>query len=295
MSQRVESLIREACRLEVLAPKPGNVHPGASFADMTAHDLLAAADAVAPILARSRESGVGRAVLESVRASRRVADCNANLGIILLIAPLAAVPEGEQLEAGIVPVLSSLTEQDAEEVVEAIRIAAPGGLGKIDEHDVSESPTLALVELMRLAADRDRVARQYASGFTDVLAVGVPELVGLQRQLRDPLQAIIGLHLKFLARWPDSLIARKCGNALAEEASRRAADVLARGWPHTSESLAREREFDEWLRADGHRRNPGTTADLIAATLFAYLRDRPILRSGRIRHAEPAGPGDSAV
>ena len=31
--------------------------------------------------------------------------------------------------------------------------------------------------------------------------------------------------------------------------------------------------FDRWLRADGHRRNPGTTADLVAATLFAAQRD----------------------
>ena len=35
-------------------------------------------------------------------------------------------------------------------------------------------------------------------------------------------------------------------------------------------------EFDAFLRADGHRRNPGTTADMIAAVLFAALRDRKI-------------------
>jgi len=32
-------------------------------------------------------------------------------------------------------------------------------------------------------------------------------------------------------------------------------------------------DFDFWLRSDGHRRNPGTTADLIAAALFVLLRD----------------------
>ena len=32
-------------------------------------------------------------------------------------------------------------------------------------------------------------------------------------------------------------------------------------------------DFDAWLRADGHRRNPGTTADLVTASLFAALRD----------------------
>jgi triphosphoribosyl-dephospho-CoA synthase len=32
-------------------------------------------------------------------------------------------------------------------------------------------------------------------------------------------------------------------------------------------------ELDSWLRADGNRRNPGTTADLVAGCLFAVLRD----------------------
>jgi triphosphoribosyl-dephospho-CoA synthase len=32
-------------------------------------------------------------------------------------------------------------------------------------------------------------------------------------------------------------------------------------------------ELDFWLRSDGHRRNPGTTADLIAAGLFVGLRE----------------------
>jgi triphosphoribosyl-dephospho-CoA synthetase len=30
-------------------------------------------------------------------------------------------------------------------------------------------------------------------------------------------------------------------------------------------------ELDGFLRSEGHRRNPGTTADLIAATLFVKL------------------------
>ena len=72
---------------------------------------------------------------------------------------------------------------------------------------------------------------------------------------------------------PDSLIQRKCGPAVANEAGEFAAAVLKSGLPGDAaydESLAK---FDHWLRADGHRRNPGTTADLIAAGLFVLLRE----------------------
>ena len=40
-------------------------------------------------------------------------------------------------------------------------------------------------------------------------------------------------------------------------------------------------EFDRWLRADGNRRNPGTTADLVAASLFAAFRRGGAPRSSR--------------
>ncbi len=56
------------------------------------------------------------------------------------------------------------------------------------------------------------------------------------------------------------------------EAQERAADVLAAGWPHTDAGNKAYDTFDAWLRADGHRRNPGTMADLMAATLFLLLR-----------------------
>ena len=33
------------------------------------------------------------------------------------------------------------------------------------------------------------------------------------------------------------------------------------------------RELDAYLRSDGHRLNPGTTADLVTACLFVALRE----------------------
>jgi triphosphoribosyl-dephospho-CoA synthase len=75
-----------------------------------------------------------------------------------------------------------------------------------------------------------------------------------------------------LANRPDSLIARKRGEAVAVEASRRAAEVLAGG------EIA---GFDAWLRGDGHARNPGATADLVAAALFVALLDGTIQLPGK--------------
>ena len=63
---------------------------------------------------------------------------------------------------------------------------------------------------------------------------------------------------------------------------RRAAEVLAAGWP--------ERARPRLLRAidlaarPWRRLNPGTTADLVTAALFAALRD------GTIQLPRPAGP-----
>ena len=69
------------------------------------------------------------------------------------------------------------------------------------------------------------------------------------------------------------MIARKRGHEVAQQASARAARVLSYGEPGNpvyQEALA---DFDFWLRSDYHYRNPGTTADLIAAGLFVCLRD----------------------
>jgi triphosphoribosyl-dephospho-CoA synthase len=96
------------------------------------------------------------------------------------------------------------------------------------------------------------------------------------RSINDWEAAIVTLHVWMLSQWPDTLIARKCGSTVSIEASDRASAVLASADQNGILDRHLLEEFDRWLRADGHRRNPGTTADLIAATLFAALRDNLI-------------------
>ena len=143
----------------------------------------------------------------------------------------------------------------------------PGGLGDADEQDVREEPTETLLECMRLAADRDTIALQYANGFADVFRFvdEVPVLV-IEQLGWDGLAVV--LHVNVLSEIPDTLIARKCGQETAELAS-----LLARQVRESGYGPEVRHEFDNWLRADGHRRNPGTTADMIAAILFVTLRE----------------------
>jgi triphosphoribosyl-dephospho-CoA synthase len=265
-----------ACLYEATAPKPGNVHPGANFDETTTYaHFVQSAVVIGPIIEQARAIGVGRTVLEAVRATRASVGTNTNLGTLLLLVPLAAVHHGESFERGIGDVFARLTYGDTRAVYEAIRLAQAGGLGRADRGDVSVEPPpdLRLVEAMRLAADRDLVARQYTNDFADVLA-------GTSRGIASGLAggyslsaAIVHAHVAQLAATPDSLIGRKCGRDVAEEASRRAAHVLEAGGPSDDGYRNALADFDGWLRADGHRRNPGTTADLIAAGLFVLLRE----------------------
>ena len=265
-----------ACVLEATARKPGNVHRTADFEDCSYLDFLLSAQAVAGPMDRARERGVGRTVLDAVRATRRFTASNTNLGMILLFAPLAVAFDREPLRDGLLAVLDQLTVDDARHGYEAVRIAKPGGLGKAPEQDVEDEPTVTLAEAMRLASDRDAIARQYGNGYAEVFEIvltSLREAIGKDWPLET---AIVASHLQLIAAVPDTLIARKLGEAVAIECSERARRVLDAGWPLSREGAPRIAEFDDWLRSDGNARNPGASADLIAAGLFVALRDGTI-------------------
>ncbi|WP_339911385.1 triphosphoribosyl-dephospho-CoA synthase [Symmachiella dynata] len=271
--EHLEEMIHVACLWEATARKPGNVHPAAGFVDLAYDDFVRAAQVVAPVLARSAELKVGPTVLAAIRATREALGRNVNLGIVLLIAPLAAVPPGRTLVTGIGDVLEGLDNEDAALVYEAIRLAAPGGMGTVEDQDVSAAPTESLLTVMKRAAEWDQIAAEYANGFGVVLEFAASHFVDSPSGWEQWNTSIVHLQLKLMARFGDSLIARKCGAAIAGEARQRAQRALE-SFEESASLVSREvAELDVWLRGDGHRRNPGTTADLIAAILFAAFRD----------------------
>jgi triphosphoribosyl-dephospho-CoA synthase len=241
-----------ACVLEVSAEKPGNITPSHDFDDTTFEDMLRCAIAIGPELVVDR--GVGETVLAIVEASP--APANTNLGIALLLAPLAkAALAGGPLRERLGEVLRDLG--DARAAYEAIRLAQAGGLDEPVEHDVRAEPEIGLREAMMAAAGRDSVASEYVTDFALTFEVGLPALRELTRD------AIVELHLRLLAHTPDTLIARKAGPDAAERVSADAREVLA-----GRKSL---QSFDASLRTQGNKLNPGTTADLVTATLFVAL------------------------
>jgi triphosphoribosyl-dephospho-CoA synthase len=263
-----------ACVLEATAPKAGNVYRGADFDDLTYPDLIVSAILIGPHIERAAMGeSVGKAVLGAIEAIDALLGRNTYLGTVLLLAPLAAVPRGEPLADGVRSVLKQLTRDDSRDVYAAIRLARPGGLGRAAEHDIGGPPPDDLIAAMTSAADRDLVARQYANGFHEVLHEIVPWLDSAIARSLSPLDAIVHTQLSMMAKHGDSLIERKCGAVCSREVAARAAAVLDAGVPQSDSYQQGLKDLDFWLRADGHRRNPGTTADLIAAGLFALLRD----------------------
>lgn len=263
-----------ACLFEATARKPGNVHRDADFEDVSYTDFLASAAAIGPAIdSAACGTAVGQVVLDAVRAMRAVAATNTYLGTILLLAPLSAVPRNEPIHQGITRILSSLGADDARNVYDAIRLSMAGGLGEVAEADIRGPAPDDLLAAMRLAEDRDAVARQYTRGFVDVLERVVPSLAqGVEHGW--PLEdTVVHAHVGLMATLPDSLIARKCGVTMAKESADRAACVVACDDPSRDDYQQALSELDFWLRSDGHRRNPGTTADLVAAGLFLALRD----------------------
>jgi triphosphoribosyl-dephospho-CoA synthase len=256
-----------ACVLEVSADKPGNVTPRHDFPDMTFADLVRSGLALASVFETDhvRETGVGQLIADGVRVTATIADANTNLGIVLLFAPLAraAVTRtgNESLRVALERVLSALDVDDAAAAFEAIVAARPGGLGDAVEHDVREPARITLREAMAVAADRDSIASEYSSGYAIVFESGLPLLTGALDDGAGTLDAVVSLHVGLLAEHPDTLIARKAGADVALAVSQAARAV--RDGSRTLE------QFDADLRRDGHRLNPGTTADLVAATLLA--------------------------
>jgi triphosphoribosyl-dephospho-CoA synthase len=181
------------------------------------------------------------------------------------------VPFSEGLREAVRRSLGATTVHDAREAYAAIRLASPGGLGQADAQDVADEPTLTLLDVMRLAADRDGIAREYATGFETTFGTGVP---ALERARADGLSwdnAIVETFLTLLAAAPDTHVARRGGQALAADVSRRARTALAAGGVRSTTGLRAIDEMDRGLRDEQNTANPGTTADLTAAAIFVVL------------------------
>ena len=262
-----------ACLLEVSAPKPGNVSPGKHFHDTRYEDFLASAVAIGPALAVAGERPLGATVRAAVEATMRWTRSNTNLGIVLLLAPLAraALRPNGPLRQRLSAVLSETTRADAAEVYQAIRVARPGGLGQAVEEDIAGQPSVTLREAMALAAERDTVAREYTTDFALTFEICAPAIHAARRDGLSWTDATTEGFLALHASVPDTLVARKLGGEAAGRVSGRARVAHAAGGVRSAAGRQALAAFDAELRDARNSRNPGTTADLVAAAVFVVI------------------------
>ncbi|MDD5111278.1 MAG: triphosphoribosyl-dephospho-CoA synthase [Candidatus Altiarchaeota archaeon] len=290
----------EACLLEAGAKKPGNVYPGRGFAGTSYRDFIRGSKAFGPMLREAarrgfeagdgslavRDIGIGRLVLRAVRAVKKShSGGNTHLGIALLFVPLSAAA-GFCVSTGGMPAglracfrrfMKGTTVDDAIGVFNAILTANPGGLGRsrLDVRDKASKARLqdkgfSLLRLMGYSSRRDRIAGELSAGMPAVFGFVLPNL---DRNLLKTghSNAIVQTYLQTLAKYPDTLIARKAGRETARDVSNKAKFVLQAGGIFTPNGRQAIRKLDSCLRSDGNKLNPGTTADLIAAGLYVHL------------------------
>jgi len=274
---RIAWAVHLACMFEVSADKPGNVTRYKDFWDTRFVDFMASAVAIGPALRDACHASIGETILRAVCDTRQLVNTNTNLGMILLLAPLAkaaGLGHEQGLRAGVRTVLRELTVDDTRQAFEAIRRAAPGGLGKAGRYDVhQEEVDITLREAMMLAQGRDTVAREYVTDFEITFDLGHATMRSLWEDGRRFSDSIVQTSLTILADVPDTLIARKEGETVAKEISNEARQVLEAGGVFSAPGREALQRFDRAIRDDRHRLNPGTMADLVAASLFVFLTE----------------------
>ena len=274
LASQIGEIFRQACLLELRALKPGNVGYHADGHGMAIQQFIDSANVAAEGLAATAD-GVGQRILNAVAATQERVGENTNLGIILLTAPLIeAIMHSDadtSLRARVQKVLENLTVEDARRCYAAIRLASPGGMGRVNDQDIMVEPDITLLQAMELAESRDRIAFQYTHRFVDIFEYNLTIYEDFLNKWKSPEWAATAVFLSQLIRVPDSLISRKYSVLKAQEIS----DMMA---PLAVEVLASQDPIafeSRLLSIDGHLKsigiNPGTTADLTVATLFVAM------------------------
>jgi triphosphoribosyl-dephospho-CoA synthase len=129
---------------------------------------------------------------------------------------------------------------------------------------------VTLLEAMREAAADDSIARQYSEGFAAVFELGVPAWSRAIEVTGDECLATTFVFMQFVADLLDSHVVRRCGIAAARRVRDEALQHAGRlgGDPARIAALTPELlRWDAQLR--DARCNPGTSADLVVASILA--------------------------
>lgn len=274
-------------------PKPGNVHRTRDFHDMVFEDFLISGVAIGDTIREAAthaleinnsisfiEAKLGKYILQAVKETDKWIANNTNLGIIMLLTPIAmsaAISDNlNMLRDNINKLIVNSTVIDAIALYEAISIADAGGMGEREDFDVTSSDStqeliennLNIFDVLQISSSWDRLAMELTEEMPVSFEIGYPTFSKFKKKSSINSATLITF-LTILSEIPDTLISRKYGNEKAKKVSKLATDVL-KFKDDTLEFNKRIHEFDNYLFENNL--NPGTTADLTASSIMiSYL------------------------
>jgi triphosphoribosyl-dephospho-CoA synthase len=257
------------------SPKPGNVDRCHDFSDIGFHHFLVSAVSAYPVfrsaaLGESGRSLVGSLILKGVHAWRDWnISSNTHFGSLVLMIPLAIAAGREgPLRDELISVLNVTTVEDSLDFYRAFSLAG-ARIADVEDFSLADSAFeeklcqegKTLLDLMRRSQGHDLIALEWATYYerSFMLADHLEERVARQGLN----EGVARTFLEALAEKPDSLVQAKFGALKAKEVSLKARLALE------DMTLETARRLDQELLAEDI--NPGSTADLIAASLFISL------------------------
>lgn len=288
----VAKITQIASVLEVSGhPKPGNVHRTHDFDDMVFEDFLISGIAIGNTMKKAAKLGskyqdklpeikLGELIKQAVIETNRWVENNTNLGIIMLLTPIAAAAGGVREFNGLRDktrqIMLSTTPEDAVNLYDAINIADAGGMGEREDLDVGSNEAkqelidkqINMFQVLDISASWDSLAYELTHNYPVSFEEGYSTYKGLRKSY--PINyATVQTFLTILSENPDTLISRKYDNSVSERVSADAKIILDRGGILTREGRSLLIKFDQDLMS--HKYNPGTTADLTASSLMIAL------------------------
>lgn len=283
----VVKLTQIASALEVSGyPKPGNVHRTRDYDDMVFEDFVISGIVIGDAVREActdvdvENPRLGKYIKDAVAETDRWINNNTNLGIIMMTTPIAvaaAISDSfDELRPNIVKLMANTTVDDACDLYDAINIAAAGGMGEVDEYDVTSDSAKdelrknnqTMYDVLKISASFDMLGREMTSDMPIVFELGYPTYHELKEKSLN--EACVMTFLTILSQVPDTLIYREEGEDASLKVSMMTKDLLK--FKDDSDFAEKLAEFDDYLYDNGY--NPGTTADLTAASIFvSNLKD----------------------
>ena len=283
----IAKIAQIASALEVSGyPKPGNVHRTRDYDDMVFEDFVISGIVIGDTIREAcsdvdvENPKLGKYILEAVAETDKWIKNNTNLGIVMMTTPIAVAAaisnDFDEIRPNVVKLMANTSVDDACDLYDAINIADAGGMGDQDEYDVASDNAKqelrennqTMYDVLKISAPWDMLAREMTSDMPAVFEIGYP----VYHELKDEKSmndACLLTFLTILSQVPDTLISRKYGSDEALKISMMTRDLL--NLKDESDFTQKVKEFDDYLYENHY--NPGTTADLTAASIFvSYLK-----------------------